>query len=221
MPTAAKEIVWPAELVTGNEETWRAFAGKRRVPYPTIKALVELGFLRFLRIDGVRCFTLTGPSRRVAEIRRIDGGSFASERKAFPLRGADKSFPLGWELLTEGGRSKPVLLCEGASDWLAGLGHYATYLRAGGTPWITLALLGASIRRLAPEVERHLVNRVVRIIPDADEAGDAMANHWRNNLLKRGCVVEVVNLPRGRDLRDMIERGEIKPGELFSTSNED
>jgi hypothetical protein len=31
-----------------------------------------------------------------------------------------------------------------------------------------------------------------------------------------GCLVEVIEMPKGRDLRDMLETGELKPEELYS-----
>lgn len=303
-----RKVEWPGELLEGTAETWERFAELRGMPYAATWAAVQLGILRFCRIDGAKCFVITDTARRSAEIRRIDGKPFG-RAKAFPLRGVDKSWPIGGDLLREACRDVPVLICEGATDWLAAFGAYTAYRRAEpfavahvnsapegsvyigranprrklaaspfqnpfkigkdgdrgevlakfrdylrGHPelvrraaeeldgrtvscwchperchgdelaaavkglrrqWVPLAFLGASCRKVAPELAPFLRGRLVRLVPDSDQAGDRMAEHWRDYLTGRGCTVERLKLPEGRDLRDMLEAGELQPGELF------
>lgn len=223
-PVAPKprEIAWPGELVEGTPETWEAFAAKRRLAYPAVFSAVQCGMLRFLKLRGVRCFALTDPARRSAEIRRCDGATFENGRKQYPLPGISKAWPIGAGLLSEfPSKSRSILLCEGASDMLAAWGAFVSYRRAepknpARRDWVPVGLLGASCKHLDPELVPWFRGRTVRLAPDGDEAGDGMAEHWRELLLEIGCTVEVLKLPRGRDLRDVLESGELKPEELFA-----
>jgi hypothetical protein len=56
--------------------------------------------------------------------------------------------------------------------------------------------------------------RRVRLVPDADDEGDQMADNWSSLLRKIGCSVDVVNLPRKTDLTDNLNL--ISPPDLFS-----
>lgn len=303
-----KAIDWPGELLEGTAETWERFGELRSIPYAAAWSAVQSGFLRFCRVDGARCFVVTDTARRSAEIRRIDGKPFG-RAKAFPLRGVDKSWPIGGDVLRQAALDVPVLVTEGATDWLAAFGAYCAYRRAepfkvahvnsapegsvyigranprrqlaaspfanpyrigkdgdrgevlakfrdhlNGHPelvqraaaeldgktvacwchperchgdelaeavrrrrrsWVLLGFLGASCRKVAAELQPFMRNRLVRLVPDGDQAGDRMADHWRDYLTGRGCTVERLRLPEGRDLRDMLEAGELEPGKLF------
>ena len=178
-------------------------------------AAVRTGLLRFCRIEGKACYVVTDNARRSAEIRRCDGQWFSSKCKPYWLSGVDKSWPAGCALLENAPARVSVLLVEGASDFLTAIGHYVAYGIAGGkNPWAILGLLGASCKTLAPEAAALIRGRRVRFIPDGDRAGDGMAAHWQPLLLDLRCTVELVKLPRGKDLRDL--KDEIEPADLFS-----
>jgi hypothetical protein len=51
-------------------------------------------------------------------------------------------------------------------------------------------------------------------VPDGDKAGDDMRDHWTALLQGIGCSVDIVELPRGKDLTDL--KNEIQPTELFT-----
>jgi hypothetical protein len=125
----------------------------------------------------------------------------------------DKSWPVGLEYATDAPQGVGILIAEGATDYLSAFDFYVRHRKAGGKPWVPGALLGASCKILHPEAERILRGRRVRLVPDGDSAGDGMAEHWRGLLLGLGCTVDVVKLPRGKDLSDM--RGKIQAAELF------
>ncbi len=213
-PDPPRSIQWPAELVPGNAETWRAFAAKMRMHPTAINIAVHAGVLRFCKIDGVRCFALTDAANRAGEIRRIDGGMFGT-RKAYPLAGVDKSWLPGAELLKGARKEAGIFLTEGPRDYLAALGLYSTYKRehGGEKSWLPAAVLGAGCKRLHPELVPWFRGRRVRICPDADTAGDAMGEAWKALLLDLGCTVDLVKLVRGKDLFDVA--GEIQPEALF------
>jgi len=214
-PQAAKDIEWPAELVQGTTATWKAFARLRDITYPATWSMVQAGVLRFCKIDGVKCFVITDDSRMAAEIRRMDGKPFTVS-KAYPLRGVNKSWMPGIELLKKATLETSVLITEGATDLLAAIDLYSRYRRCddGNHSWQPVAMLGAGCKQLHPQAKIILKGRHVRLVPDADPAGDKMADHWTKALRKIGCSVDVVTLPQGTDLTDHLLT--LKPSELFS-----
>ena len=196
-----KRIDWPAELAEGDKATWDAFAKKRGFSYPAVHVMVHAGILRFCRLpDGTTCFIVTDDERRAAELRRIDGKLFGAS-KAFPLRGVDKAWLPGAELLKDSPKDVGVIVTEGATDLLAAFALYADYRRDGGAfQWSPVAVLGAGCKRLAPDCAELIRGRHVRLIPDADAAGDSMADHWQTVFRRIGCTVDVVELERNTDL---------------------
>lgn len=210
-----KSITWPGELTEGTVETWEAFAHHRGLTFPAVHAMVHAGILRLCKIDRVKCFVITDGSRRAAEIRRMDGKLFGKS-KAYPLRGVDKGWLPGIELLKDAPRETAVLITEGATDLLAAIDIYSRYRRihGGNESWQPAALLGAKCRNLHTEAASLLRGRRVRLMPDGDAPGDAMADHWSGLLRRIGCEVDVVNLPRDTDLTDHLST--ISPLDLFS-----
>ena len=213
-PEAPKRIEWPAELVAGTGETWKAFSVKLGIPFPAIHSAVKGGILRFCKVDGIRCYVVTDAADRAAEIRRIDGGLFRG-KKAYPLKGVDKSWLPGIELVKVTPKSTGIFLTEGPRDYLAAIGLYSRYKRelGGKNSWLPAAVLGASCTKLHPELVPWFRGRRVRMVPDGDDAGDKMGETWKALLLDLGCTVDLVKMPRGKDLFDL--RGEIQPEGLF------
>ena len=208
----AKPIAWPSELVKGSEEAWSSFAKLRGYSYPAVWTMAQAGILRFCVINGHKCIAITDSERRSAEIRRVDGGLFGGGSKAYPLKGVDKSWLVGAALLADGA---DVLITEGATDLLTALSLYVDHRKAGGKRiWCPMGLLGSKCKRLDPGLIERLKGRQVRLIPDGDDDGDIMRDTWAAMLTKVGCTVDVVRMPRGKDLSDMA--GEIQPEEVFA-----
>ncbi|MFC7336137.1 hypothetical protein ACFQY0_03020 [Haloferula chungangensis] len=215
-PEREKQIIWPGELVEGTEETWNAFAKKMNLHPNAAMVAVQLGMLRFLKIDGIRCYAITDTANKAAEIRRCDGKSFG-QSKAYPLKGVEKKWLPGADLLKRSPNAKGILITEGPRDLLTAISHYYRYRRNhGGTnSWQPMALLGASCKELHSELVPWFRGRHCRLVPDADGAGDRMAAHWESKLFNLGCKVDVVRLqPRGKDLTDLADI--IQPEVIFS-----
>jgi hypothetical protein len=213
---APKVIQWPGEMIEGTTATWEAFAKHRGLTFPAVHAMVQAGILRFIKLpDGAKCYVVTDGSHRAAEIRRMDGKPFG-ESKAYPLRGVDKSWLPGIELLSGAPKTTAVLITEGATDLLSAIDLYSRYRRhhEGRDSWQPVALLGAGCKNLHTEAAKLIRGRRVRIAPDADAAGDIMADHWSGLLRKIGCEVDVVTLPKGTDLTDHLLT--LSPTDLFS-----
>jgi len=215
---SVKVIQWPADhLIEGTVATWNGFAKHRGLTFPAVQVMVAAGILRFchLRDDGSKCYVVTDHVRRAAEIRRIDGKLYG-ERKAYPLCGVDKSWLPGAAMIDAAPPEASVLMVEGATDLLSAIDIYTRYRRnhAGIHSWVPVALLGAGCKKLATECADLMRSRHVRIVPDADDAGDKMREHWTELLRRIGCSVDVVTLPRGTDLTDNLAI--IEPLDLFS-----
>jgi hypothetical protein len=210
-----KAIKWPSDPHTGTMDDWSAFAQSRGLTFPAVHVMVQAGILRFCRADGRACYVVTDATSRAAEIRRLDGEWFG-DNKAFWLSGVDKSWLPGAELLAGEPKDVSAIITEGATDLLSAIDLYSRYKRNhdGKSSWVPMALLGAKCRNLHPEASDLLKGRHVRIVPDGDEAGDEMADHWTGLLRRIGCAVDVVTLPRGTDLTDNLAT--ISPPDLFS-----
>jgi len=208
------------EIEDGDESDWKRLADLRGLSQESIWLARRAGVLGFMNWEGRRLFVVTDDERRAAEGRRLDGHPYAifggKPLKQAPLSGVDKSWLPGAELLRGAGPETSVLVCEGATDLLTGYDLYTRYRKqTGGTnSWAPIAVLGGSCKALHPDCEPLLSGRRVRIVPDGDDAGRKMAAHWAPLLSDKGCAVDVVELPEGRDLSDVA--GELEPSELYS-----
>lgn len=210
-----KQINWPSKLTEGDRATLKAFAASRGLTFPAVYVMTKAGILRFTIIHGNECFVITDASGRCAEIRRMDGKLFG-DKKQYKLAGVNKQWLPGLDLLRTAPKFTAVIITEGATDLLSACDLYSRYRRefGGKNSWQPAALLGAECKTLHPEAAQLIRGRHVRLVPDADPAGDKMADHWTALLRKVGCSVDVVNLPPGTDLTDNLNS--ISPTDLFS-----
>jgi hypothetical protein len=201
---AKKEIEWPGELLECNEDTWNAFAKKRGYCCAAVSVMVRTNLLRFLIINGKKCFVVLDGECRAAEIRAIDRTLFYGRSKTYPLKGVDKTWLVGANMLCREQPDVSVLVCEGATDLLTAVDLYYKYRRRlnGKRSWLPVTLLGAGCKKLAPECAKLIAGRNVRIVPDADQAGAIMAEQWQQIFHGLGCHVETVMLDPGLDLTD-------------------
>ena len=214
-PQQANLIQCPSDLIEGTQSTWEGFAKHRGLTFPAVHVLVAAGILRFCRIDGIKCFVITDNSRRCAEIRHTEKSLFGKS-KVYPLPGVDKSWLPGADLLAGVPAHVSILITEGATDLLAAFDLLTRYKREFGGihSWVPVALLGASCKALSPNCAALMRGRHVRLVPDADAAGDRMLAHWTDLLRRNGCTVDCVTLPRGTDLSDNLAK--MDPISLFS-----
>lgn len=208
-------IQWPGNLIEGTQATWDGFAKRRGLTPPAVHVMVAAGILRFCMIEGAKCYVVTDAIRRAAEIRRIDGRPFGGS-KAYPLPGVDKSWLPGAAMICAATPEASLLMVEGATDLLTAIDLYTRYKRdlAGVHSWVPVALLGAGCKNLSPECSALMRGRHVRIVPDADPAGDKMREHWTELLRRNACTVDCVTMPRDTDLTDHLAT--MDPTALFS-----
>ncbi len=211
-PDTKREIEFPCELLEGSEKTWGQFADKRGYEYSAVWTMVQSGVLRFGRVKKKTVFIVTDDARRSAEVRKANGRPFFGDCKQYPLKGVDKSWPVGAALV---GQQEDLFVCEGATDLLAALNSYYRYRKAGGERlWRSVAFLGSKVRRLDDDLRLRMRGRHVRLATDGDEAGDEARSTWTKLFHDAGASVDCCEMPRGRDLSDVA--GELEPGGLFA-----
>lgn len=217
---AAKVIKWPAPNTQGSAFDLRLFASTRGISYSAALVASQSGILKFCKLDdGKKCFVITDGENRASEIRTITGDLFLTPSgnysKAYPLKGVEKSWLPGAALLRDADHDTAVIMTEGATDLLSSIDLYVRYGESGGAnSWCPVTLLGAGCNKLDPECAKLIAGRHVRIIPDADDAGDTMLKQWTQRFREMGCSVDSVTLPRGTDLSDHLSA--ISPTDLFS-----
>ena len=215
-PVMPKSIQYPAATTEGTERHWRALAVARELYQTTAEILAKFGMVKFMHHEGKNCFIITDATNRNAEIRRIDKQPFGNGKKAYPLTGVDKSWLVGAAFLKHSPEAH-VLLVEGATDFLTAWDMNVLYRRKLGRQapkWVPVALLGAGCKSLHADCAALLAGRHVRLVPDGDTAGDGMREHWESLLLKNGCTVDAIEMPRGKDLTDI--KNEIEPSNIFT-----
>ena len=215
-PSPPKAIQYPAAFTESTVERLAAMADEKGLQAETVRFLVHHGMIRFLTIKGAECYLVTDRQNRNAEIRRLDAQPFFHGKKAYPLAGVDKSWFIGADYLRDHPRAN-VLLVEGATDFLTAWDMataYASERDSNESPWVPLALLGASCKAIHPECLKILQGRHVRLVPDGDDAGDKMRAHWTACLSANGCCIDSIIMPRGKDLTDI--KNQLQPHDLFS-----
>ena len=213
LPSEPKgEIQFPCEILEGSSRTWEQFSELHDYTYAATWTMVQSGVLRFGKVGGSVCFVVTDAARRSAEIRKVSGKPFFGDSKQYPLKGVDKAWPVGGELLDT---QDNVFVSEGASDTLCAYDQFVRYRKSGGDRnWLPIGILGAKVNRLDRGFLQRLRGRHVRLCPDGDDAGDAARESWTKLFRDAGASVDAVEMPRGRDLSDVA--GEIEPEVLFA-----
>jgi hypothetical protein len=215
--TAPKVIQWDAPHHEGEKRHHSAMVKARGLHPITVQFMAAFDLLRFSHIAGMNAFIVSDGTLRNAEIRRVNGEPWPqSGKKAYPLKGVDKSWLVGAEIL----RHTPdahVMLVEGATDFLTAWDLVVRQRIADRTApkWVPVALLGAGCKALHPECANLLRGRHVRIVPDGDEPGRAMLDHWSSLLASIGCTLDTAQMPEKTDLSDHHAELKNEPQTLF------
>lgn len=209
----AKRRQWPA-FRSATPADLAHIAALRGVSMDAAGLIASLGHVWRCRWRGEECLAIR--SGIFAQARRMDGQPFTrqdgSTVKALNLPGSEGSF------LNPGGMGTddvPVIITEGAVSILEAA---EAILRADSTAGrllsvAVLAAVSASSRFTAGHLTKF-AGRRVRIIPDADPAGQAAAAHWTASLRAAGCTVDAIRLPAGlKDLGDALR--DIPAGDSF------
>jgi hypothetical protein len=216
-PAPERAPVKAPPLGLGTFDERRALAESRGVSMDAVSLALGLGVLRFGDVCGFPCWLVLDGAMRAVEARRLDRLPFPAlgglgERKAHSLRGTDKSWPVGADLLRRG-RSiearvaglppkrlempppewRAIMLVEGGPDLLAAL-HLLHEAEVGDV--LPVALLGRCAGgAIHSEALGLLAGKRVRIYPHADSDGGGLeaAAKWAAQLAGAGCHVDAVS----------------------------
>jgi hypothetical protein len=168
-------------------------ARSRVIDVTAVRWACELGVLHFSSVCGYRSWVLTDGSKRIAEARRLDGQNYpewenVGERKAHTIKGSEKSWALGAELLHRHADVRAIMLVEGGPDYLAALHWIYSFQR---TDILPVAMLGKA--GMHPDALQLLKGRRMRIYPhnDPDGGGLKAASQWAAQLRHVGCEVDL------------------------------
>jgi len=200
----SKRRQWPA-FYWPTADDFATIAALRHVSPDAAILIAAHRHLSRCRWRDAECLAIRCGS--FAQVRRMDGQPFTrkdgSTIKALNLPGSEGAF------LNPGGMGAPdvpVILTEGAISILEAV---EAILRADGhsRPLHSAAVV-AAVSASSKFTAGHLVKlkgRRVRIIPDADPAGQDAAAGWTVQLRTAGCAVDCVRMPAGcKDLGDTL-----------------
>jgi hypothetical protein len=198
---AAKRQNWPTFEAPTPEEIKRIATLRKLPTHEGVKLLARNNHIKVAACGGHHCYVIT--EGKFAQARRLDGGLFTMpdgrELKARNLSGSEGAF-IGRHLIGAG----PVLMVEG----VVGLVEAATaVVLAGQTHWGILAATSAGSRfSRDPKFLERLRGRRVRMVVDADDAGQAGAASWLGSLESVGAIVDTAPLPPDvKDLGALLE----------------
>jgi hypothetical protein len=209
----------------GTSEQIRRLADSRPYGMEGLLWASERGLLVFGSWHGQDVYGVTDSSRRILEIRRIDGQPFPStetlnERKSHAIRNSQKSWPVG---ILEGMKFPSIALVEGIPDLLEA--HYLALWEQSGGPnsrnvqCAPVAMLSAS-PAIAEEALPLFRGKHVRIFPHADPAGQKGGRHWADQLHRIASKVELFSFTglrqsTGACVKDLYDCRDLDPTEYL------
>lgn len=182
-------------LKRGGFLAWRGLEKSRAISAEAVSLAVGFGVLRFADVCGFPSWLIGDGSGWAAEARRLDRLPFPAlgklgERKAHSLKGTNKSWPVGTDVLRWRPSFRAIMLVEGGPDFLAAL-HFLNE-REVWDVW-PVAMLGRSTGgAIHPDALALLSGRKVRIYCHADQDGGGVdaAVKWGRQLAGVGCAVD-------------------------------
>ncbi len=168
----------------------------RKIDVRGIKLAADKGFLIAITWHGQRCYGLTDRSRRLVEVRRLDGKPFPAvaeyglaERKSHAIKHSNTEWPLG---IIEAGTFSHIALVEGIPDFL--YAHWRLVMENAGDRVAVVGMLSA-----APSIDEaacfSFAEKSVRIFPHMDRAGVKAAKRWQRQLMECGAAeVDIFDL---------------------------
>jgi hypothetical protein len=210
----ASSYLWSeiqATMRRGRICEFESLARLRGLPvFAGLQLASDAGQLWFLEApDGrerVAAWLLTDSSRRVAQLRRLDGKPWqgiGAKAKTVVAAGGDAAWPVGAASI--GG--KPfVALVEGGPDLLAAW-HFAWWCNRANEI-APVAMLGSG-QRIHPDALPAFKGKGVWTFPHADTAGANAAGRWAGQLHSAGALwvkpfdFAPYTLPGGRPVKDL------------------
>jgi hypothetical protein len=193
-------------LETPTVEELTAISELRSIKLEALQLAADQGFLFAATLKTVRAFILTDQTRKCYLARKLDGTLWEHNNcKAYTLSGSRASWPIGIE---ESGLYPAIALTEGVPDALSAF-HLA--LAFGVDALVApVCMSGASVS-IPGESLPHFAVKRIRIFAHNDEAGQAAADRWTEQLKDIATVdrfrfsgLEMVDGKAVKDLNDLL-----------------
>lgn len=186
-PVAVAAPIALPPMREGTAGQLRALASLRRVSVEAVTLASGRSVLRFGEWKGREAWFVTDGTGRVAQARRLDGGTWAEigGKKAWTIccEGQAK-----WSIgIREAGPFSVVALVEGGPDLLAAFHFIGCEEREADCS--AVAMLGASLG-IHPDALPLFAGKRVRIFGHADDPGDLAVQKWIVQLREAGAEVD-------------------------------
>jgi hypothetical protein len=180
---------WP-EFMEPTAAELRQLAALRSLSTEGLELAANRRLLASCDWQGLRCWAVLDPSRRVAQVRRCDGQPFrvqGGDAKAMTLPGSLVRWPVG---LPEIAAFPCVMLCEGGPDFLTA--HHFVHVEGREADVGVVAMLGASLT-IHPDALSAFGGKAVTIYAQDDRAGLDAAARWLDALKLHTLALDVVS----------------------------
>ncbi|MEI6341161.1 MAG: hypothetical protein WCR07_04330 [Verrucomicrobiota bacterium] len=190
---ASKRARWPA-FEPPTAEDLRALAALRGFAVDGLRLAVARGVLGILPdFMERRAWVVTDASRNAAQARRLDGLPWPTgdgkTAKALSLLGTRGRWPVGLAAIRP--EHEAILFLEGGPDLLAA--HVHLWAEGREANAAAVGLMGAWLDIESAALPAFAGKRV-RIVADADDAGQEAAKRWATSLHPIAASVDVVTL---------------------------
>jgi hypothetical protein len=155
----------------------QAISNLRSIKVTALQLAVDRGFLFTATLTNARAFILTDRTRKSYLARKMDGSNWEHIGcKAYTLSGSQASWPIG---IVESEKYPAIAITEGVPDFLSAF-HLVVAFGAGGVV-APICISGASVT-IPEEALPYLWGKRIRIFAHADQAGQAAAARWTEQL---------------------------------------
>lgn len=182
-----------------------------------LEMAMDRGLLWFTEYYDYRAWLVTDQARRNAQLRRLDGGPWASGSKVQGIRNNQASWPIG---IYEAATLPIIALCEGTPDLLAA---FEMMMREARNDVAPVCITGAS-NLIHPDALPYFVGKRVRIFPhnELNQAGIKAAARWSVQLRQVGAIVDCFSFaglvrPDGLPVKDLNDFCLINPADQINS----
>ncbi len=190
-------------LERGTADELASLAALRGLGVRALEMAMDRGFLWFTEYYDYRAWLVTDQACRNAQLRRLDGGPWASGSKVQGITNNEPGWPIG---IIEAARLPVIALCEGTPDLLAA---FEIMMREGRDDVAPICITGAA-NLIHPDALPCFVGKRVRIFPhdDDNQVGIKAAAQWAKQLQQAGAIVDCFSFaglvrPDGQPVKDL------------------
>lgn len=199
-----KKLVIPA-IDSGTIEELTTLSKARGLPvFAALELLNEREMFGFCNEDGTRCWVLTDPASRNAQVRPLHPDKAGWNIKAKSLTGSEASWPIGAACIED---ADIVLLTEGTPDLLAATTAAWWETNAEGFDRIGFTCMTGANQNISREALPLFKDKQVKILGQNDQPGRNAVARWWEQLDPYAVDISAWMSEReGEDLNDYVRR---------------